>query len=96
MKSGYLLRDIINKVAGIHFTSSEQLHTLGALLEAAPKASAMQVIAGRFKPMRDQDGGVVYQPAAEQTIDFDGLRSRFKDFGLNWPAVRINNPATTE
>ena len=33
MKSGYLLRDVINKVAGIHFTSSEELHTLGALYE---------------------------------------------------------------
>jgi type I restriction enzyme M protein len=31
MKSGYLLRDVINKIAGIHFTSSDELHTLGAL-----------------------------------------------------------------
>jgi type I restriction enzyme M protein len=29
MRSGYLLRDVINKVAGINFTSSEELHTLG-------------------------------------------------------------------
>jgi type I restriction enzyme M protein len=34
MKSGYLLRDVINKVADIHFTSSEELHTLGALYES--------------------------------------------------------------
>ena len=33
MKSGYLLRDVINKVADIHFTSSDELHTLGALYE---------------------------------------------------------------
>ena len=33
MKSGYLLRDVINKVAAIHFTSSEELQTLGALYE---------------------------------------------------------------
>ena len=33
MKSGYLLRDVINKVASIHFTSSDELHTLGALYE---------------------------------------------------------------
>src|SRR6266403_377030 len=33
MRSGYLLRDVINKVADIHFTSSEELHTLGALYE---------------------------------------------------------------
>ena len=29
MKSGYLLRDVINKIAGIHFTASDELHTLG-------------------------------------------------------------------
>ena len=34
MKSGYLLRDVINKVASIHFTSSDELHTLGALYES--------------------------------------------------------------
>ena len=28
MVSGYLLRDIINKVNGIHFSSSEEIHTL--------------------------------------------------------------------
>ena len=33
MKSGYLLRDVINKVAGIHFTSHDELHTLGAMYE---------------------------------------------------------------
>lgn len=34
MKSGYLLRDVVNRIAGIHFTSSEELHTLGALYES--------------------------------------------------------------
>ena len=34
MRSGYLLRDVINKVNEIHFTSSEELHTLGALYES--------------------------------------------------------------
>src|SRR5439155_11046585 len=33
MLSGYLLRDVINKVAGINFNSSDELHTLGALYE---------------------------------------------------------------
>src|SRR5262245_51567712 len=31
MESGYLLRDIINKVSGIHFDSTEEIHTLGHL-----------------------------------------------------------------
>jgi type I restriction enzyme M protein len=34
MINGYLLRDVINKVGGIHFGSSEELHTLGSLYES--------------------------------------------------------------
>lgn len=54
MKSGYLLRDVINKVAGIHFTSSDELHTLGALYE------------GMLREMRDAagDSGEFYTPRA--------------------------------
>jgi type I restriction enzyme M protein len=54
MKSGYLLRDVINKVAGIHFTSSEELHTLGALYESM------------LREMRDAagDSGEFYTPRA--------------------------------
>jgi type I restriction enzyme M protein len=52
MKSGYLLRDVINKVAGIHFTSSEELHTLGTLYESM------------LREMRDAagDSGEFYTP----------------------------------
>jgi type I restriction enzyme M protein len=52
MKSGYLLRDVINKVADIHFTSSNELHTLGALYE------------GMLREMRDAagDSGEFYTP----------------------------------
>jgi type I restriction enzyme M protein len=52
MKSGYLLRDVINKVAGIHFTSSEELSTLGALYESM------------LREMRDAagDSGEFYTP----------------------------------
>jgi type I restriction enzyme M protein len=54
MKSGYLLRDIINKVGGIHFTSSDSLHTLGALYESM------------LREMRDAagDSGEFYTPRA--------------------------------
>ena len=54
MKSGYLLRDIINKVGGIHFTSSGELHTLGALYESM------------LREMRDAagDSGEFYTPRA--------------------------------
>jgi type I restriction enzyme M protein len=52
MRSGYLLRDAINKVADIHFTSSEELHTLGSLYETM------------LREMRDAagDSGEFYTP----------------------------------
>ena len=47
-----LLRDVIDKVHGIHFTSSEELHTLGALYESL------------LREMRDAagDSGEFYTP----------------------------------
>lgn len=52
MVSGYLLRDVINKVAGIHFTATSELHTLGALYETM------------LREMRDAagDSGEFYTP----------------------------------
>ena len=52
MKSGYLLRDVINKVHSIHFTASDELHTLGALYESM------------LREMRDAagDSGEFYTP----------------------------------
>ncbi|HEY1170334.1 MAG TPA: class I SAM-dependent DNA methyltransferase [Verrucomicrobiae bacterium] len=54
MKSGYLLRDVVNKLNGIHFTSSEELHTLGTLYESM------------LREMRDAagDSGEFYTPRA--------------------------------
>jgi type I restriction-modification system DNA methylase subunit len=54
MKSGYLLRDVVNKIAGIHFTSSDELHTLGALYESM------------LREMRDaaSDSAEFYNPRA--------------------------------
>jgi type I restriction enzyme M protein len=52
MKSGYLMRDIINKINEIHFTASEELHTLGTLYESM------------LREMRDAagDSGEFYTP----------------------------------
>src|SRR6266853_5891116 len=52
MVSGYLLRDVINKLNGIHFTASDELHTLGALYESM------------LREMRDAagDSGEFYTP----------------------------------
>src|SRR3989449_855360 len=54
MINGYLLRDVINKINSIHFTSSEEIHTLGHLYESM------------LKEMRDAagDSGEFYTPRA--------------------------------
>jgi len=54
MVNGYLLRDVINKINGIHFTSAEEIHTLSRLYEAM------------LKEMRDAagDSGEFYTPRA--------------------------------
>ena len=52
MVSGYLLRDVINKLNGIHFTASAEIHTLGHLYESM------------LREMRDAagDSGEFYTP----------------------------------
>jgi type I restriction enzyme M protein len=52
MISGYLLRDMINKINAIHFSSSEEIHTLSHLYESM------------LKEMRDAagDSGEFYTP----------------------------------
>src|SRR5437870_13210170 len=54
MVSGYLLRDVINKVNDIHFTSQDEIHTLGHLYESM------------LREMRDAagDSGEFYTPRA--------------------------------
>jgi type I restriction enzyme M protein len=54
MESGYLLRDIVNKINGIHFDSSDEISTLGHLYESM------------LKEMRDAagDSGEFYTPRA--------------------------------
>ncbi|MEO6667202.1 MAG: class I SAM-dependent DNA methyltransferase, partial [Nitrospiria bacterium] len=54
MINGYLLRDVINKIDRIHFTSSDEIHTLGHLYESL------------LKEMRDAagDSGEFYTPRA--------------------------------
>jgi len=54
MVSGYLLRDVVNKVAGINFTANDELHTLGSLYESM------------LREMRDAagDSGEFYTPRA--------------------------------
>ncbi|MGF6812205.1 type I restriction enzyme M protein [Paraburkholderia sp. Clong3] len=52
MVSGYLLRDVVNRINAIHFTSSEEIHTLSHLYESM------------LREMRDAagDSGEFYTP----------------------------------
>jgi type I restriction enzyme M protein len=52
MQSGFLLRELVNKINGIHFSSSDEIHTLSALYESM------------LKEMRDAagDSGEFYTP----------------------------------
>lgn len=63
MINGYLLRDVINKVNGIHFTSSDEIHTLGNFYESM------------LKEMRDAagDSGEFYTPRAVVRFMVDAI-----------------------
>ena len=52
MLNGYLLKDVLNKISGIHFTSSDEIHTISYLYESM------------LKEMRDTagDSGEFYTP----------------------------------
>ncbi len=73
MISGYLLRDVVNKIAGIHFTSSGELHTLGALYESM------------LREMRDAagDSGEFYTPRAVVRFMVDVVDPRLGEILLD-------------
>ena len=52
--SGYLLRDVVNKINGIHFNSSDEMHTLSRLYESLLKemrdAAGIRVSSTRRAP----------------------------------------------
>jgi type I restriction enzyme M protein len=73
MKSGYLLRDVINKIASIHFTSSEELSTLGALYESM------------LREMRDAagDSGEFYTPRVVVRLMVEAVNPRLGEVVLD-------------
>lgn len=73
MESGYLLRDVINKVNGIHFTSSEEIHTLSRLYESM------------LREMRDAagDSGEFYTPRPVVKFMVQGVNPRLGDVVLD-------------
>ncbi|MGB3877365.1 MAG: hypothetical protein WA980_16065 [Shinella zoogloeoides] len=52
------------------------------LVRAVPEADVDDLIAARYKPIPDGQGGVDYVPDGGTTIDFVTIGRRFKDFGL--------------
>jgi type I restriction enzyme M protein len=73
MINGYLLRDVINKIGGIHFNSTEEIHTLGHLYESM------------LKEMRDAagDSGEFYTPRAVVRFMVAVLNPRLGDVVLD-------------
>jgi type I restriction enzyme M protein len=73
MISGYLLRDVINKVNGIHFLAKEEMFTLGHLYESM------------LKEMRDAAGqnGEFYTPRAVVRFMVDVLDPRLGETVLD-------------
>lgn len=53
-----------------------------ALVRAAPDADMGDLIAAKYKPVPDGEGGIVLVPEGQNTIDFVTIGKRLKDFGL--------------
>jgi hypothetical protein len=64
------------------------------LLSAAPNADPKEVLASKFVPVPDGNGGVVHEPKGYRTIDLAELQDRFKDFDLEWPDGEIRTLQT--
>jgi type I restriction enzyme M protein len=71
--NGYLLRDVINKVNGIHFTSKDEIYTLGHLYESM------------LREMRDAagDAGEFYTPRAVVKFIVDAVNPRLGETVLD-------------
>lgn len=60
------------------------------LLDQAPDAKPMEVLATSYHPEPDEAGGVAIVPKGYRTIDLGELKERFKQFGLDWPKGDIS------
>jgi len=80
MINGYLLRDIVNRVGVIHFTSSDEIHTLGNLYESM------------LREMRDAgDSGEFYTPRAVVRFMVEVVNPRLGETVLD-PAAGTGGP----
>jgi len=61
------------------------------LIQAAPDAEPMEVLASKYTPHLDTDGNLIFSPKGQTTIDLQELRERFGGFGLKWPDGNIKD-----
>lgn len=59
-----------------------------ALVRAVPNADPQDIIGTNHKPIPDEKGGVIFK-ASKQTIDFNLIAERFKQFGVNVNTKRL-------
>ncbi|GJL97182.1 MAG: hypothetical protein DHS20C06_09990 [Hyphobacterium sp.] len=60
------------------------------LINAAPEADPMDVLASKYVPESDGNGGAKLAPVGNNTIDLHEMRQRFKKFGIAWPKGDID------
>jgi rubrerythrin len=77
------LSAVRNFYAGVLLLAKE------ALVCAAPEADPDEVIGSRYRPVPDGEGGVEYVQDGAQTVDFQTLERRFKDFGIRADAGQL-------
>jgi hypothetical protein len=75
-ESDRALSAVRNFYAGLLLLAKE------VLVRAAPEAEMDEIIGAKYKPVPDGSGGVYYVKDGGQTIDFNTIASRFKDFGI--------------
>ncbi len=61
------------------------------LARHAPEADIDDIIGAKYKPIPDGDGGVIYEMEGNQTIDFNTISKRFKDFGIKIDKAPLND-----
>ena len=66
-----------------NFYSGVLLLAKEVLVRAAPEAAMEDVLAERYRPEPDGQGGVKYVPDSKRTVDFHTLGERFRHFSLD-------------
>jgi len=74
-----------------NFYSGVLLLGKACLLEKAPKADPMEVLASKFDPIPDGNGGVKYEWIGQKTIGLLELKKRFKGFKITWPKGKVES-----